>query len=933
VPNRPSNRAPENSVRSRSWLAVILFASLALAACAEASSADPLPIGPLAQIAFPAAAPIEYLPFVTPTLSGIPAPRVGRRVGLTARSLKLVPDTGARIEIRCRGCPKRSSLTHGIQNPHAIHGRFIPNNATLVIILTASRKGGRYILRTHAGSASPATEELCLAPGSRTHPYKCEEPLPLPPPPHETNTSPVSLMPPQISGRAIAGETLSCSTGSWSASPTPAYGYQWTREHVPIAGADTATYRIPPADEGHTLYCEVTATNLAGSASTGSVGVTIAATPANTSPPQVTGTVRAGEALACSPGSWSGTPTPNLTYQWLREEVPIPGATQPTYRIQTADEGHQLACQVKAANSAGNAAAVSVPVLVPSLPIEYVLPQITGNPVLGETLACSTGSWAGTPSPTFTYQWLREAVPIPGTTQSTYRVSAADEGRQLACEVTARNSAGASVAISQAVSVPSAPANTGLPQITGSPAVGQSLSCSNGSWLGSSPITYTRQWSRDSETITGATSVQYTVQGADEGHELACWVTAHNPAGQAAAQTPALAIPEESGKPTITSVDGTRGDLAPYQGAFNIANQRFTARSNTITIVVATIANPSLPPGPTSYPAQLRVCKNEECTGPGAQLASVQANVENYGLTRAKLEAAVTPGETYYLVWTPPTQHEPTPWITFWHAGGASIAQSQEMEAAVRGYNKGSGGAHGEVISYLGTRAPPAPYSGPFEYAYQDFKAASNRINKLGVVVGNPRQARSAVGPHTIKVRLCETPDCSRGILATSEPFIANYEITEAQLSPAVKVTPGKTYFVNWQAPTPISGEPWVTFWLGTGPRPEESNAMQAFAKGYDAEGLKYIPSYLTEQVEAFGAPTFKSYLNASGEGPRIEAGASVEVSCRVYAPEIESTEPEGFWYRIHTAQWNDEYYAVANAFFNTREGEPRYTDTRVPEC
>jgi hypothetical protein len=46
-----------------------------------------------------------------------------------------------------------------------------------------------------------------------------------------------------------------------------------------------------------------------------------------------------------------------------------------------------------------------------------------------------------------------------------------------------------------------------------------------------------------------------------------------------------------------------------------------------------------------------------------------------------------------------------------------------------------------------------------------------------------------------------------------------------------------------------------VTFWLGTAPLPEESNAMQALAKGYDAEGLKYTSSYLTEQVEALGAP------------------------------------------------------------------------------
>lgn len=871
------------------------------------------------------------LPEETLNVSGFRVPTRGPRVGLRVHSMRISPPPKGRVEVRCTGCRGSSPLSHGIANLHRATGLLIPNDATLTATVTAPGKIGRWIRETHAGSATPQEVHRCLRPGTKTHPIECSKSGVLGF--KQTNLAPAVRGLPQIAGSPIVNETLSCAPGTWSGTPTPSLSFQWSREHVPIAGADTAIYHVLSQDEGHLLYCEVLASNSAGSAAASSVGVTVAAHPANVALPQVTGVPTVGEMLACGPGSWSGTPAVAFGYLWLREGVPIPGANEPTYRLVAADQGDQAACRVTASNVAGSSAATSVPVLVSSLPSNLTLPQITGKPTLGETLACSSGSWSGVPSPTFSDLWLRDGVPIPGATHTTYIVAKADEGRALSCEVTARNTAGPTAAISQSVTIPSVPANTGLPTITGTVTVGSALSCSNGSWIGSPPMTFATQWQRDGAAINGANSVQYTIEEADEAHQLSCRVTALNSAGEAAALSAAVPVPEETGKPTVTSVDNTRGDLAPYAGAFDIAFQRFTARSNTITLLAAAIANPSLPPGPTADSATFRICSDDECAGPGSQVASVEADVVNYGLTRATLEASVTAGRTYYLVWLPPAAHEPTPWITFWHAGGTTIADSQEMEAAVRGFNKGSGGAPEEVISYLGTQAPPAPFSGPFEFAYQDFKAASNRIDTIGVVVGNPKQARGAVGPHTIAVRLCETPDCSGSTLATAEPFITNYGVSEAKLSPAVKVTIGKTYFVNWLPPAALSGEPWVTFWFGTGPRPEEANAMQALARGFDAEGVKFTPTHESEQVEGLGAPTFKSYVNASGEGPAIGAGSSVEVTCRVYAPQIESSEPEGFWYLLHSSPWNDQYYAVANTFFNTTGGESAFTDMRVPEC
>jgi hypothetical protein len=142
------------------------------------------------------------------------------------------------------------------------------------------------------------------------------------------------------------------------------------------------------------------------------------------------------------------------------------------------------------------------------------------------------------------------------------------------------------------------------------------------------------------------------------------------------------------------------------------------------------------------------------------------------------------------------------------------------------------------------------------------------------------------------------------------------------------------TYYVYWTQPAAVESQPWVTFWYGNSGLLKEASATQAFAKGFDAESLTYTPTYFEEQPENGPIATFSNYSNASGEGPEINASEAVEVSCKVFAPEIQSIEPDGFWYRIHTAPWSDKYYAAANAFLNGgRVGEPVYTDPNVPDC
>jgi hypothetical protein len=83
-----------------------------------------------------------------------------------------------------------------------------------------------------------------------------------------------------------------------------------------------------------------------------------------------------------------------------------------------------------------------------SVPDNSVLPTISGTAETGETLTAGDGTWSGSPSPSYSYRWLRDSETIPGATAATYVIIEADEGHKLRVEVTATNVNGSASALS-----------------------------------------------------------------------------------------------------------------------------------------------------------------------------------------------------------------------------------------------------------------------------------------------------------------------------------------------------------------------------------------------------------------------------------------------------------------------------------------------------
>ena len=161
------------------------------------------------------------------------------------------------------------------------------------------------------------------------------------------------------------------------------------------------------------------------------------------------------------------------------------------------------------------------------------LPSITGTAQVGENLtADATGisDGDGLDNATFTYQWLADDVEINGATASTYTLADADEGKAIKVRVSftddADNDEQLTSAGTGAVAAAPPPPNTsatGLPAITGTAQVGETLTAgttgiSDGDGLDNAAFAY--QWLADDVEINEATGSTYTLADADEGKAI-----------------------------------------------------------------------------------------------------------------------------------------------------------------------------------------------------------------------------------------------------------------------------------------------------------------------------------------------------------------------------------------------------------------------------
>jgi len=353
---------------------------------------------------------------------------------------------------------------------------------------------------------------------------------------------------PSISGLAANGGRLTAAGDTWSAGDVRR-SYRWKRDGTTITGATADTYGLTDADSGHQITVVVTAGAdgfTPATATSDPTASVIAAKITNTAPPAISGTPTVGSTLTSSTGTFTPSPV-TRTYQWMRGDEEIAAATARTYRVTAADVGFTLTVKVTAART-GLAPLTVESAPTPAIPENLITttapPAITGTPTAGSALTTSTGTF--NPSTVSrTYQWNRDGTPITGATARTYRGTTADVGSHLTVTLTVTKANYTTLVVTTDPTAEIALntiTNTALPRISGTPAVGRTLSSSAGSW--SPSVTKAYQWNRNGVPVSSATTNRYVLTAADAGTSITVTVTATktNYAPTAATSAP-LAIP------------------------------------------------------------------------------------------------------------------------------------------------------------------------------------------------------------------------------------------------------------------------------------------------------------------------------------------------------------------------------------------------------
>ena len=172
----------------------------------------------------------------------------------------------------------------------------------------------------------------------------------------------------------------------------------------------------------------------------------------------------------------------------------------------------------------GAAAVAKADVPASFTPAPWVKPGVGGSPQVGREQRAVAGSWVPEGAE-ITYQWTSDGRPIPGATASTYVIPPEQVGREVEVRVTATVGGAATTKASDNIAdVYPARFSAPVPTITGTAAIGSTLTATPGEWKpAASRVTYA--WLRNGKKITRATAATYAVTAADAGKKLQVQVT------------------------------------------------------------------------------------------------------------------------------------------------------------------------------------------------------------------------------------------------------------------------------------------------------------------------------------------------------------------------------------------------------------------------
>ena len=220
-------------------------------------------------------------------------------------------------------------------------------------------------------------------------------------------------------------------------------------------------------------------------------------------------------------------------YQWLRDGVEISGATSKEFTLSQSDVASALSLNVSYNDGSDTTETFSSSA---TAQVENVndapsgILKISGTPAQEDILTADTSGLSDTDGlGTFSYQWMRDETAISGETSTILTLGETDVGKKISVTVTYTDQQGTSETVTSASTNAISNKNdlpTGSVTLSGEAIEGQVLSLDTSTIADADGLgDFSISWLRDGETISGATSSNYTLTQQDVGASVSGKVT------------------------------------------------------------------------------------------------------------------------------------------------------------------------------------------------------------------------------------------------------------------------------------------------------------------------------------------------------------------------------------------------------------------------
>ena len=344
----------------------------------------------------------------------------------------------------------------------------------------------------------------------------------------------------------------------------PPLTYQWRKDGVSLADANTNRLALAAAGLGDSGAYDAIVSNGAGGVTSAPAILLVADAPAITVEP-VDVTLDVGQDLMLSVAA---TGTAPLAYQWWQDGDPIAGATTNILNLYGVNVSAAGIYVVTVSNLTGEVVSRDALVVVRAAPLIVTEPASVLLPLGGET-TLGVQVFGNQP---LTFRWFKDAVAIPGATNSTLAFTnlvAADAG---VYSVSVSNEFGVALGDILTLQLTGAPVITSHPEnvlvVPGGPAVFR------GAAAGLGNLVY--QWVKDGAALAGATTTELSIASVGTNDLGGYQLVVANEGGRTVSEVATLAF---HGLPSIITAPRNTTIYAGETG------ELFVEASSTLAVV------------------------------------------------------------------------------------------------------------------------------------------------------------------------------------------------------------------------------------------------------------------------------------------------------------------------------------------------------------